>query len=396
MSGDVLRVALAVPLPRLFDYLPPRDHDLVALPGCRVEVPFGRSHRIGIVVEVATDSAWPREQLKPARRVLDAMPLLDDELLTNLLRAADYWCGAAGEVLFGALPAWLREGRCAAGTRYRGNLAIDRGRTQRAGCAQPPRIVAGIAAAAGASADFRLRPGCRDARLARGRTATARSGTGRTRKPFRIFIMAKQTTRARFVGRTERGRRRHCSDGRRFPSLATGRRHRQRQDRSVFVADGTRARAGQADALAGAGNRPGAAGAAAPACALRCAHRGAAFQPRRRRTRTRMERRATRGGRDRAGHALGGVRAAAESGPDRGRRGTRRFVQAAGRLPLSRARFRGDAGARAGNPCRARVRHAVAGNTGQRGSRPLSPRAICAIACMRALRHRCMCWICAD
>ncbi|HWG09989.1 MAG TPA: primosomal protein N' [Rhodanobacteraceae bacterium] len=110
MSDAVLRVALAVPLPRLFDYLPPHDHGIV-LPGCRVEVPFGRTHRIGIVVEVTADSEWPREQLKPARRALDTTPLLDGELLANLQRAADYWCGAVGEVLFGALPAWLREGR---------------------------------------------------------------------------------------------------------------------------------------------------------------------------------------------------------------------------------------------------------------------------------------------
>ena len=43
------------------------------------------------------------------RRVLDATPLFTPELWNTLLRAADYWCGAVGEVLFGALPGWLRD-----------------------------------------------------------------------------------------------------------------------------------------------------------------------------------------------------------------------------------------------------------------------------------------------
>ncbi|HEX7128989.1 MAG TPA: primosomal protein N' [Rhodanobacteraceae bacterium] len=104
----LLRVALAVPLPRLFDYLPPDDRALPP-PGSRIEVPFGRARRIGIVVAHVDASDIPREKLKPALRVLDDAPVFTDELLANLLRAGDYWCGATGEVLFGAMPAWLRE-----------------------------------------------------------------------------------------------------------------------------------------------------------------------------------------------------------------------------------------------------------------------------------------------
>ena len=51
----VLRVALPVPLPQLFDYLPPPG--TAAAPdsiGCRVRVPFGRGERIGVVVEVGS------------------------------------------------------------------------------------------------------------------------------------------------------------------------------------------------------------------------------------------------------------------------------------------------------------------------------------------------------
>ncbi|MBS0433048.1 MAG: primosomal protein N' [Proteobacteria bacterium] len=109
-AHDILRIALPVPLPRTFDYLLPRD-GCVPPPGTRVEVPFGRSRRIGIVLDSAGASEWPREQLKPVQRVLDSAPLFTPELLASLSRAGEYWCGAIGEVLFGALPSWLREGK---------------------------------------------------------------------------------------------------------------------------------------------------------------------------------------------------------------------------------------------------------------------------------------------
>ena len=107
-ARKILRVALPVPLPRTFDYLLPQDGS-VPLPGARVEVPFGRSQRIGIAIGTTEHSEWPREQLKPVLSVLDQAPLFTPELLSSLLRAADYWCGAIGEVLFGALPGWLRQ-----------------------------------------------------------------------------------------------------------------------------------------------------------------------------------------------------------------------------------------------------------------------------------------------
>ncbi|HEX6834312.1 MAG TPA: hypothetical protein VF132_12325, partial [Rudaea sp.] len=49
---QVLRLAIPVPLPQLFDYLPPAGvaADEIA-PGTRVRVPFGRGHRIGVVVD---------------------------------------------------------------------------------------------------------------------------------------------------------------------------------------------------------------------------------------------------------------------------------------------------------------------------------------------------------
>jgi primosomal protein N' (replication factor Y) len=102
----IARVALPVPLPQTFDYLSGPE----LLPGCRVRVPFGRSKRIGIVIDTTGRAAVARDRLKPIEAALDPEPLLDAELLASVRRAADYWCGAIGEVLFGALPLALRNG----------------------------------------------------------------------------------------------------------------------------------------------------------------------------------------------------------------------------------------------------------------------------------------------
>ncbi len=105
----VLRVALPVPLPTLFDYLPPAAGEAVA--GSRVLVPFGKGKAVGVVVEAGVESAVGNARLKRVLRVLDDGPLLDAELMATLARAADYWLGAPGEAYANALPLALREDR---------------------------------------------------------------------------------------------------------------------------------------------------------------------------------------------------------------------------------------------------------------------------------------------
>ncbi|HET7222626.1 MAG TPA: primosomal protein N', partial [Rhodanobacteraceae bacterium] len=106
--ANFIRVALPVPLPQAFDYLSGAP---AVRAGCRVRVPFGRTRRIGIVMDTASEPGINAGRLKPIEAVLDDEPLLDAELLANLRRAADYWCGAIGEVMLGALPLALRDGR---------------------------------------------------------------------------------------------------------------------------------------------------------------------------------------------------------------------------------------------------------------------------------------------
>jgi primosomal protein N' (replication factor Y) len=85
----VVRVALPVPLLQTFSYL---SGSSMVRTGSRVRVPFGRAHRVGVVVETGTEADAAGQQLKTVDAVLDDEPLFDPELLSNLRRAADYWC----------------------------------------------------------------------------------------------------------------------------------------------------------------------------------------------------------------------------------------------------------------------------------------------------------------
>jgi primosomal protein N' (replication factor Y) len=105
----VLRVALPVPLPTLFDYLPPAAG--LACLGSRVLVPFGRGKLVGVVVAIDAEAAVGSNRLKQVLRLLDDTALLDPELMQTLAWAADYWLGAPGEAYANALPLALREAK---------------------------------------------------------------------------------------------------------------------------------------------------------------------------------------------------------------------------------------------------------------------------------------------
>ncbi|MCB4360070.1 primosomal protein N' [Quatrionicoccus australiensis] len=102
----VLRVALDLPLHRLFDYVAAEAS--TADVGLRVRVPFGRGEKIGIIVEVAAGSDWPLEQLKVAGEILRDVPPLPADFLRLCEFASSYYQAAYGEVLLQALPAGLK------------------------------------------------------------------------------------------------------------------------------------------------------------------------------------------------------------------------------------------------------------------------------------------------
>ena len=108
-SPDILRVAVPLPLPGLFDYLPP-GHTTMPLPGQRVVVPFGPRRLVGVVVSTASGSELPLDKLQTIEQVLDeGQPVLSAELLRLLRWCWRYYKHPCGEVVFNALPPALRK-----------------------------------------------------------------------------------------------------------------------------------------------------------------------------------------------------------------------------------------------------------------------------------------------
>ena len=70
----ILRVALDVPLPKLFDY---RSEDATRADiGYRVPVPFGKKRLVGVIWDVATKSKIADSRLRPVEKILrDVAPL---------------------------------------------------------------------------------------------------------------------------------------------------------------------------------------------------------------------------------------------------------------------------------------------------------------------------------
>ncbi len=124
----ILRVAVAAPLYRTFDYRAPADMDLHGLrPGTRLRVPFGGGTRCALFLDSPQASPVEDSRLRTALAAIDSAPLLQPSDLDLLLWAADYYQHPAGEVLFGALPAGLRKGKSLSAPRNRGWRLTERG-----------------------------------------------------------------------------------------------------------------------------------------------------------------------------------------------------------------------------------------------------------------------------
>ena len=113
-ARTTLRVALPLPLPGLFDYLPATGTG--ATVGCRIRVPFGSRELVGVVAEVGPPAA-DLPELRVALEQLDAEALFHGELLASLRWLARYTHAPLGEVFATALPAALRRGEPLPDTR---------------------------------------------------------------------------------------------------------------------------------------------------------------------------------------------------------------------------------------------------------------------------------------
>tara|TARA_R110002072_G_scaffold162069_1_gene313801 strand:- start:9561 stop:11771 length:2211 start_codon:yes stop_codon:yes gene_type:complete len=107
----ILRVAIATPLRRLFDYLPDDASNLNNLqPGLRVSVSFGRRKDVtGVVVALSNQSDFPYNKLKKINHVIDRHSVIGSKHLSLLEWASNYYHYPIGEVIFSALPSALRK-----------------------------------------------------------------------------------------------------------------------------------------------------------------------------------------------------------------------------------------------------------------------------------------------
>ena len=110
-SPGILKVALPVPVPHLFDYLPPSGA-LQPKPGSRVIVPFGRRRLVGVVMALASKSDLANDRLARVADVPDeGAILLNDELRELLAWCSRYYKHPIGEVVAHAMPPALRKSK---------------------------------------------------------------------------------------------------------------------------------------------------------------------------------------------------------------------------------------------------------------------------------------------
>jgi primosomal protein N' (replication factor Y) len=95
-------VALPVGVDREFTYLIPPSLEGQVRPGVRVVVPFGRQIATGLVVGLSSQTDV--RDLKAIREVLDASPIMSDELLGLCQWISSYYLAPLGEVLRTAVP----------------------------------------------------------------------------------------------------------------------------------------------------------------------------------------------------------------------------------------------------------------------------------------------------
>ena len=103
---SIVRVALDVPLPTLFDYTVAEG--IAVQTGMRVLVPFGRRQMAGVVMECAATTDVAAERIKPVTRVLHDSAPLSAQLLDLMHFCSDYYRYPIGQTVLSALPTRLR------------------------------------------------------------------------------------------------------------------------------------------------------------------------------------------------------------------------------------------------------------------------------------------------
>lgn len=94
-----VEVVFDIPLDRTFDYLPGKFLPQIC-PGVRVDVPFGKHRRAGVVLSVKEEGTGEREEYKEILAVCDAFPIITEELFLTAGFLARRYFSSLGQAVF--------------------------------------------------------------------------------------------------------------------------------------------------------------------------------------------------------------------------------------------------------------------------------------------------------
>ncbi len=104
------RVVTDLALDRVFDYKIPDSLKETAVPGARVEVPFGHTRKTGFIVSITDYSDYPHHRIKPISKVIDKEPLIPHTLIKLGEWVARYYCCSIEQGIKVLLPGVVRGG----------------------------------------------------------------------------------------------------------------------------------------------------------------------------------------------------------------------------------------------------------------------------------------------
>ena len=107
----ILKVALDVPLYKLFDYQLNKKNSTKPSIGSRVLVPFGKQKKVGVIIDIANRSSVAKSKLKECISILDENPIFEKKQLDFIHFASNYYQYPLGRVLYAAMPGNLRKGK---------------------------------------------------------------------------------------------------------------------------------------------------------------------------------------------------------------------------------------------------------------------------------------------
>src|SRR5438132_11112811 len=105
-GNSCVRVALDVPLPRLFDYALPEGASVTS--GDRVTVQLGKRNHTGVVIEADSASTLALDRLKAIVGVRSDAPRLPADWLELMRFLSAYYQRPLGETVLAAQPTRLR------------------------------------------------------------------------------------------------------------------------------------------------------------------------------------------------------------------------------------------------------------------------------------------------